>query len=121
MDAQEEQTVAVYALGLLALVAGGQTMSTAEIIMGLGLFVASTATGAVGWQVKRIIVRIDALDRRMALACSERAAVEARQDAQIEAAQLAAQKAEETAREAESRLVKRLDEITKKLDRLLER
>ena len=32
-----------------------------------------------------------------------------------------AQKAEELAREAETRLVKRLDEIAKKLDRLLER
>ena len=96
-------------------------MSTTEIVFGVALFVASTGVGAVGWQVRRVVGRLDELERSMTRACSDRAAVEARQDAQIQAAQVAAAKAEEMAREAESRLVKRLDEIATKLDRLLER
>ncbi len=94
---------------------------TTDIIMGIGLFVASTASGVAGWQVRRIVGRIDEMERAQTKYCADRAAVEARQDAQIEAAQLAATRAEDLAREAEGRLVKRLDEITAKLDRLLER
>jgi tetrahydromethanopterin S-methyltransferase subunit G len=96
-------------------------MSATEIVMGVVLFGASTGTGIVGWHVKRIIGRLDDIERRMTLACSDRAAVEARQDAQIEAAALAASKAEDLVRESETRVTKRLDEIAAKLDRLLER
>jgi len=121
-DEQDEQRLCLLA-AVLALIIYGQdgAMSTTEIIIAVGLFVASSATGAMGWHVRRIVGRLDDQERQMSVSCSDRAAVEARQDAQIEAAKVHAQKAEELAREAESRLVKRLDEIAKKLDRLLER
>jgi hypothetical protein len=96
-------------------------MSTVEIVLSVGLFLASTAAGAISWQTKRQISRVDGLEKENSATRAEAAATDARQDAEIAAAQLAATKAEELVRETEGRITKRLDEITKKLDRLLER
>ena len=96
-------------------------MTGVDIILSVGLFLASSAAAAVGWQTRRQIGRVDDLERRLSEAAARAAATDARQDAQIEAAALAAAKAEELVHATEGRITKRLDEIAAKLDRLLER
>ena len=96
-------------------------MNGIEVALSVGLFVATTAAGAIGWQSRRQIARVDGIERRVTDAAALAAATDARQDAQIEAAALAAAKAEELVHATEGRITKRLDEITAKLDRLLER
>ena len=93
-DEQDEQRLCLLAAVLALIIYGqGGAMSTTEIIIAVGLFVASSATGAMGWHVRRIVGRLDDQERQMSVACSDRAAVEARQDAQIEAAKVHASKA----------------------------
>ena len=99
----------------------GIAMDGVDIILSVGLFLASSAAAALGWQTRRQIGRVDDLDRRLSEASARAAATDARQDAQIEAAALAAAKAEELVHATEGRITKRLDEIAAKLDRLLER
>ena len=96
-------------------------MSTIEIVLSVGLFVSSLGAGALGWQSRRLIGRVDMVEQRASDGAARAAATDARQDAQIEAAALAAIKAEELVHATEGRITKRLDEITAKLDRLLER
>lgn len=96
-------------------------MNTVEIVLSIGLFLATTGAGALGWQSRRLITRVDDVERRAAEASARAAATDARQDAQIEAASLAAAKAEELVHATEGRITKRLDDIAAKLDRLLER
>lgn len=87
-----------------------------DAILGL-LSLAIGAVASVAWyQITRLGVRLDDVGR--SLATSD--ATNARQDAEIKQAMLAAERAEMVAAASEQRLEKRLESIEAKLDRLLE-
>ena len=87
-----------------------------DAILGLlSLAIGSVAT--VAWyQITRLGTRIDEISRTL----SNGDATNARQDAEIKQAMLAAERAETVAAASEQRLEKRLESIEAKLDRLLE-